>query len=157
MAMAALARRLRITSEPFFRFANERVHDAFPIPAIGSCHGVLEQEGFVEALVKRSFATRSTQLRRLAKQPVKRDGSRPIRDRVTSPGRKTTTGRQAAPGLGAPAKAYRKPWEAKRNAAPRKSPVQKLDRFQDLQLRRQGYEDVVDSKSAGYLSLTWCE
>jgi ribosome biogenesis GTP-binding protein YsxC/EngB len=145
MAVVALAKRL---SESFFRSGSESL-GRVPFPVIGSCsrelHGFseeLKQEGFIGSLIKRSFATRSTQLRRLAKQPVKRDGSRPIGDRATSTGRKTTT-----TGSASPVKAFRKPWEAKRNAAPRSRPVQKLDRFQDLQLRRQGYEDV-DSKAA---------
>lgn len=101
--MAAMARRLLLRTPPLhdsFVLNSQRSgvlvngtlaqdyksrHSAFP--AIGlhrrELHGLAiatsgdesRSVGFAATLITRSFATRSTQLRRLAKQPAKRDGS----------------------------------------------------------------------------------
>jgi hypothetical protein len=135
-----------------------RGHDS-SFSLIGSCLGVA-----------RSYATRSTQLRRLAKQPVgrgggggPRSGGRPVRDRAVVGGDRRHADFQKRGGsvsdLNWDTAGSRKPWDTKRS--PRQfealdrnqssvSVGQRLDRssvkrtrsFQDLQLRRRGLEDV---------------
>jgi len=160
-----------------------QVHNGlvFSFPSIGSCrrelHGVpasgrdalrwrvggeSKQEDFtgcIRALVTRSFATRGTQLRRLAKQPVKRDGprpgGRPIRDRamvrVTGRGNFQRT-EGSASHSNSDAAGFRKPWNPRHLDAPRSfaNSEKRLDRsnvfrprsFKDFQLRRRGFEDT---------------
>ena len=105
----------------------------------------------------RGYATRSTQLRRLAKQPVRRDGGgvrsggRSIRDRDVVGGERRHGNFHGS--------ASRKPWDANRgprrfdvpdrnrntaNAGQRgdRSSVVKTSKFQNLQLRRHGLQEI---------------
>lgn len=154
----------------------ERAHKGlfFSFPSIGSCRlelpgvpgagveglrwsvgGESKQEGFVgfiRAFGSRSFATQSTQLRRLAKQPVKRDGprpsGRPIRDRAMAgvtfrnlPKREGLASHSKSDTAGS-----RKSWKPRSftNSGKKvdRSNVIKPRSFQDFQLRRRGFEDT---------------
>lgn len=126
--------------------------------------------GFMGTVVARSFATRDTQMRRLAKQPVKRDGAgqrsggRSVRGRAVggeSGGRHRGNFQKregAALNSGSDAAGSRKRWGAKRSSErfdtldeiriPVKlgrisdSNVMKSSTFQGFQLRRRGLEET---------------
>lgn len=120
--------------------------------------------GVIGTVVTRSYATRSTQLRRLAKQPVGRDGGgRRIRDRGVAGGEERH-GKFHKRGGSASASNWvaagpRKPWDTRRSPRqfdavdrarssvnsgqrPDRSGLMRARSFQDLQLQRRGFEDV---------------